>query len=103
MTIDFWYNITAINASNILTTTQTLNDQFMFSQLGNLLLIAIFAISFISAMNFNNNPKLNFMFCSFAVAIFSIVFDIFSLVSDYVPFLCWSIFAVSLAIAVFSK
>jgi len=98
-----WYNVTAVNASNVLTFTQSINNIFMFNQLGNLFLIAIWFISFMTFNFFNNNPKLNMMYASFPVAFFSIILSLVDLVPDFTPYLCWGIFAISIMIVQFSK
>ena len=98
-----WYNLTAVNATNILSLMQSENVLFMNNQLGNLLLIAIFFISFISFMMFNNNPKLNFMFSSGIVAVLSVILRILTLTPDFTPYFCWAVFAVSASIVAFSR
>lgn len=99
-----WYNLTAINATNPLAMAQSLNvDGWMNGQIGNLILMTLFFISFISFMHFNNNPKLNIMFSSFAIAIISVILRLLSLVPDFTPFFCWGLFAVSSMIVIFTK
>lgn len=98
-----WFNITDIDATGILPVAQGINEIFMFNQLGNILLIVIFFISYISFMSFNNNPKLNLMFSSFGIAIFSIFFRIFGIVPDFTPFFCIGLFAVTTLIVIFTK
>ena len=98
-----WYNLTNINATGILPIVQSVNNTLMLNQLGNILLIVIFFISYMSFMLFNNNPKLDLMFSSFSIALFSIFFRIFSLVPDFTPFLCVGLFAVTLMIVIFNK
>jgi len=98
-----WYNLTAVNASGILPITQSVNELYMFFQLGNIILMVIFFIPFISFTLYNKNPKLNMMFASFGVAIFSIFFRIFNLVPDYTPFFWWALFAVSIMTVTFTK
>lgn len=99
-----WYNLTSINATNPLSMAQSLNVQgWMNGQIGNLILMAVFFISFISFMHFNNNPKLNMMSSCFAIAILSVILRLLSLVPDFTPFFCWGLFAVSGMIVIFTK
>lgn len=98
-----WYNLSLVNASNVLELAKSVNEVFMFEQLGALYLLAIFAITFISFTYFNNNPRLNMMFSSFTIAIFSIFFRIFGLVNDTLPYFCWGLFAVSIMIVQFTR
>lgn len=92
-----WYNITAVDATNMLTLTQSVNDLFMNEQLGNILLIVIFAISYLSFTLYNDDPKMNITISLFAVALFSVLFRLLSLVPDFTPFLCWGLFALSIS------
>lgn len=98
-----WFNLSNINATGILPITQSVNNTLMFNQLGNIILIVIFFISYMSFMLFNNNPKINLMFSSFGVALFSIFFRIFGLVPDFTPFFCAGLFAVTLMVVIFNK
>lgn len=98
-----WYNLTAVNASNVLVLTQSVDNLFMYHQLGNLILMVLFFISFLSMLYFNNNPKINIVASSFLVAIMSIAFNILGLAHSSTVFVCWGIFAVSLAVLVFTK
>lgn len=97
-----WYNLTALNASSVLEITKSVKKLY-FNPLGEIILLMIYFISFISFTYFNNNPKLNFMFSSFAVAIFSIPLKVFNLISDITPFLCWGFFGLSIAIVTLTK
>lgn len=91
-----WYNLTAVDATNILTFAQSINESFMFNQLGNLLLVVIFFISFISLNLYYNDPKFNLAVASFVVAVFSVMFFIFNFVPGATPFICWGIYALAL-------
>ena len=97
-----WYNLTAVNATDPLQFTLSVKTLY-FNPLGDLILLTIFMIAFNSFNYFNNNAKLNFMFSSFAIALFSIFFRFFGLVSDFTPFLCWGIFALSMAILTLTR
>lgn len=97
-----WYNLTAVNASGVLPLVQSVRTLY-FNPLGDMILLIIFFVSFISFNHYNNNPKLNFMFSSFAVGLFSLFFRVLSLVSDYTPFLAWGTFALSIAIVTLTK
>lgn len=97
-----WYNITAINASGVLPLVQTVRELY-FNPLGDMMLMVIFFVSFISFNHFNNNPKLNLMFASFAIAVFSLFFRVFNIISDYTPFLTWGMFGLSIAIVTLTK
>ena len=98
-----WYNLTAVNATNLVSFTQSINNIFMFGHLGNILLITLFVICYFSFTLFNNNPKYNLMFASFIIAIFSIFFRLLSLVPDATPFMAWAMFAIFGAIALMHK
>jgi len=97
-----WYNLTAVNASGVLPLMQSVRDLY-FNPLGDGILLMIFCISFISANHYNNNPKLNLMYASFGVAIFSLFLSIFQMVSDFTPYLCWGLFAITIAIVTINK
>lgn len=97
-----WYNLTAINASGVLPLMQTVRTNY-FSPLGDVIILMIFFISFISFNHYNNNPKLNFMFSSSAIALFSLFLSIFGLISDITPYLCWGLFAISISIVTITK
>lgn len=92
-----WYNLTDVDATNILTLTQSINELFMENDLGNILLIVIFAVSYLSFTLFNDNPKMNITVSLFAISLFSILFRLVSIVPDITPFICWGLFALSLA------
>ena len=97
-----WYNLTKVNATNALTLTRSVKELY-FNPLGDVLLLMIFFISFNSFNHFNNNPRLNMMFSSFAIAIFSVMFRLFDLCSDFTPFFCWGLFAVSISIVALTR
>lgn len=97
-----WWNVTKVNASNMLTMTQSVRELY-FNPLGDVILLMIFFISFISFNHYNNNPRLNMMYSSFAIAIFSIMFRLFNLSSDFTPFFCWGLFGLSIAIVTLTK
>lgn len=98
-----WYNLTSIDATNVLTFTQGINTEFMQNDLGNLFLIVIFVISFISFSLYNDNPKVNLTAASSIIAVLSIPLRLLSLTPDFTPFLCWGIFALNLTILFLSK
>lgn len=98
-----WYNLTAINATDVLALMQSENEIFLYHQMGHLLLIAIFFISFISFMIFNNNPKLNLMYSSGIIAVLSVILRILDLTPDFTPYFCWAIFALTTAIVTLNK
>ena len=93
-----WYNMTLVNATNPLVFIQTTNTYFMQGMLGNLILLVIFCVAMIGFNEFNNNPKVNFMFSSFIIMFLSIMFRILSLVNDYSVYVCILMFACSLAV-----
>lgn len=99
-----WYNLTGVDATNILTFTQGINSQFMQNDLGNIILIMIFFISFIGFSLYNDNePIQNLTASSSIVAVLSIPLSLLSLVPEFTPFLCWGIFALNLTILILSK
>lgn len=97
-----WYNLTAINASGVLPLTKSVRNLY-FEPLGEVILLIVFFVSFISFSYFNSNPKLNFMFSSFAIAIFSLFLSILGLVQDFTPYFCWGFFALTIAIVALNK
>ena len=92
-----WYNLTEVNAKNILTLTQSINELFMENDLGNIILVVIFAISYLSFTLFNDDPKMNLTVSLFAISIFSILFRLVDIVPDITPFFCWGLFALSIS------
>lgn len=98
----FWYNMTIVDASNILTFIQTTNDSFVQSQLGHLILLSIFFISLISFSFTERDVKYNLVVSMFAVAIFSILFRILQLVPDMTPFVCGALYAILQTAYIFS-
>ncbi len=98
-----WYNLTAVDATNALTFTQDINTGFMQNDLGNLILIVIFFVSFISFSYYQDDTKLNLTAASSIIAILSIPLRLLSLTPDFTPFLCWGIFALNLVIFFLSK
>ena len=97
-----WYNLT-IDATNLLTFTQGINSEFMQNDLGNLFLIIIFFVSFISFSLYKDSPIINLTASSSIVAVLSIPLRLLSLTPDFTPFLCWGIFALNLVILFLSK
>ena len=95
---EMWYNLSAIDATTPLSYTLSIHEIFMNYELGTWVLIAIFTISYIGYTEYNNNPRVNFMFSSFIVAFFSILLRILNLSNDRNIFICIALFAVSLAI-----
>jgi len=98
-----WYNLTSIDATNFLTFTQGINSEFMQNDLGNLILIIIFFVSFISFSYYNDDSKVNLAASSSIIAVLSIPLRLLSLVPDFTPFLCWGIFALNLVVLLISK
>ena len=98
-----WYNLTAIDAHNIVTLTQTINTEFMQNDLGNLILLMIFFITHISFSLFIDDPKVNLTAAASIVAILSIPMRLLSLTPDFTPFLCWGFFALNIVILMLSK
>ena len=92
-----WYNLTKVDATNILTLTQSVNELFMENHLGIILLIVIFAVSYLSFTLYNDDPKMNLTVSLFAVSLFSILFRIVNLVPDITPFFCWGLFALAIS------
>ena len=103
MTIIPWYNMTQINGTSVLALAQSENNILMYGMLGNLLLLGLFLISITSMQHFNNNIKLNLMFSSLLIAIFSIFFKLLSLVQDMTVFICVAIFAFSTTYVLFTQ
>lgn len=97
-----WYNLTAVNASGVLPIVQSVRNLY-FQPLGDVILLVIFFVSFVSFNHFNNNPKLNLMFSAFGIAIFSLFLSVFGLVSDFTPYFCWGFFAITIAIVTLTK
>lgn len=98
-----WYNLTGIDATNLLTFTQGINSEFMQNDLGNLILIIIFFITFISFSLYSDDVKINLTAASSIIAILSIPLRLLSLIPDFTPFLCWGLFALNLVIFLLSK
>lgn len=97
-----WYNLTLVNASNVLVMTQSIKDQY-FTPLGDMILLLIFFVTFISFTHYNNNPKINFVASSFIISMLSLIFAVLGLVYNWTPYLCWGVFAVSIAILTMTK
>ncbi len=98
-----WYNVTGIDASNMLAFTQSVNTNLMQNNLGNFFLIVIFFISYIGFSYHEDNPRFNLAAASTIIAVLSIPLRLISLVPDFTPFLCWGILALNLTIFVLSK
>ena len=91
-----WYNLTSINATNVLTFTQGVNKVFMFDWLGTLILIVLFFISFISMNHFWHDTQLNFTISIFFIAILSFFFVILELTFNYIPFMLFGLFTLGI-------
>ena len=87
-----WYNLTSINATNVLILTQSINTDLTFGWLGTSVLVVLWFISFISMNYYWSATKLNFTVASFFMAILSMFFVILGLVPNYLPFLVWGLF-----------
>ena len=98
-----WYNLTSIDATNLLTLTQSVNREFMQNDMGILFLIILFFISFISFSLYSDDPKVNLTASFSIVAVLSIPLRILDLLPDFIPFLCWGLFALSLVILLIKK
>ena len=97
-----WYNVTKVNASDMLTFTRSVRELY-FNPLGDMILLIIFFVSFQSFNHFNNNPRLNFMFCSFIIAMSSIFLRLMGLISDFTPFFAWGLFALAISVVAFTR
>lgn len=98
-----WYNLTAVDATNMLTFTQDINTGFMQNDLGDIMLIIIFFITYISFSLYSDNTKVNMTAAASIIAVLSIPMRLLSLVPDFTPFLCWGLFALNLVILFLSK
>ncbi len=98
-----WYNLTSINATNVLTFTQGINQTFMFNWLGTLILVVLFFISFISMNYYWQDTQLNFTISCFFVGVISFFLVILKLTYNYIPFLFWGLFAIGIMTMLLSR
>ena len=94
------YNLTGLveNSTGILTFTQGVNDVLMFGWLGNLFLIILSVIIFISSIiATNNDVKRSFATTSFITFVFAIFLRALNLVPDITMYITLILTAISLA------
>jgi hypothetical protein len=103
--MEYWYNLTAIDGSNLLTFTQSINRDLMQNALGILFLIMIWAIVYINLMinSPQENNAANLSITTFIIAVISVPLFILDLVPNYMPYFCWGMFALFVSVWVLHK
>jgi hypothetical protein len=95
---DFWYNLSATNATDTLKFAQSTNNMLLEGWLGTFLLVALWIILFRSMVYFNNNAKLDVVYSSALIAMLSIPMRLIYLTNDQMVFVSWGMFAIALVI-----
>lgn len=84
------YNLTLINSTGLVTLTQTVNSELMFGMWGNMMLLTIFVICFMSFNRFANDTKRPLAYSFTIIAILSLLLTGLNLVNDYVVLFSWT-------------
>jgi hypothetical protein len=100
---EMWYNLTAVDGTNLLTFTQYVNKELMLNLLGILFLIMIWAVIFYNLSLNNQDTALNLTIPTFVVAVLSVPLFILDLVPNYVPFVSWGFFAIAIVIMLLQR
>ena len=100
---EIWYNLTAVDGTNLLTFTQYINKELMLNYLGILFLIMVWCIIFYNLSLNWQDTALNLTVPTFVVAVLSVPLFILDLIPAYVPFVCWGFFAIAIVIMLLQR
>lgn len=98
-----WYNLTAVNATGILPLAQSVSNLFLFEQLGNLILIMLFFITFLAFYMHDQSGLPDMMYSSFIIGIISFMFRYVNLVPDITVVIAWAMLAFSIFLVVINR
>lgn len=97
------YNFSNINGSNVITLSNTVNDTFMYGQMGNLWLIMFFVITLSTFLVKTNDPKRSFSASSLITFILATFLRTINLVNDVAFYLTLVMAAIATFLLFLSK
>lgn len=98
-----WYNLTSVDASNVLTLTQTIDQVFLYNTFGIMLLVGVFTVAMISFSMRSEDTKFNFMVSLLLISILSVFLNVVNLIQGYTIYVCWVLTAISMGVYLLYK
>lgn len=97
------YNLTLVNGSGLLPLVQTVNTNLMEGWFGTLMLIALFAIFFMTLNTRLQDPTRAFSMAALVCAVVALPLRTLGLTSDVALFVCWGLAVGSMVLVFFTK